>query len=98
MIQLILGNIILTKIVVILKKQHLQIPVTSHNSHALRGKMLMQTTWAVRMVLCSHVGSINFADPANIRQVYEVFMSEVRTKAIYINNKYKIPIEPMQFE
>ena len=50
------------------------------------------------MALHSHVGSINFADPANIRKVHEELMSQVRTKAIYISNKYKIYIEPIQFE
>ena len=50
------------------------------------------------MVLCSHMGSINFADPANIRQVHEALMSWVRNEAMNISNKYKIQIEPIRFE
>ena len=46
----------------------------------------------------NNVGSINFTDPANIRQVHKALMSEVRKEAIYISNKYKIQIEPIQFE
>ena len=44
----------------------------------------------VWMALHSHVGSINFADPANIRQVHDALMREVRKEAIYVSNKYKI--------
>ena len=43
----------------------------------------------VRMGLCSHMGSINFADPAKIRMVHEELMSQVRTEAICISNKHK---------
>ena len=50
------------------------------------------------MALCSHVGSIDFTDPANIRQVHETLMNDVRNDATYISNKYKIQIEPIQFE
>ena len=50
------------------------------------------------MALHSHVGSFNFADPANIWQVYETLMNEVQNEATYICNKYKIHIEPIQFE
>ena len=50
------------------------------------------------MVLSSHVGSINYAAPANIRKAYEELMSQVRTEAIHISNKYTIQIEPIQFE
>ena len=49
------------------------------------------------MALQSNVGSISFVDPANIRQVHKVLMSEVRDKAMYISNTYKIQIEPIQF-
>ena len=48
------------------------------------------------MVLHSHVGSINFADPANIRQVHKALISEVRNEAMCISNKYKIQIELIQ--
>ena len=44
----------------------------------------------VRQAICSYVGGINFADPANIRQVHGILMHEVRDEAIYISNKYKI--------
>ena len=42
--------------------------------------------------------SINVVDPANIRKAHEELMTQVRTKAIHISNKYKIQIEPIQFE
>ena len=41
----------------------------------------------VRMVLCSHVGSMNFADPTSIRQVHKPLMNEVRNEATNISNK-----------
>ena len=44
------------------------------------------------------MGSINFADPANIRKVHEELTSQIRTKAIHISSKYKIQIEPIHFE
>ena len=50
------------------------------------------------MVLCSHVGSINFADPDNIRKGHKELMSQVRTKVIYISNKYNFQIEPIQLK
>ena len=50
------------------------------------------------MTLCSCFGSINFADTANIRKVCKELMSKVRNEAIYISSKYKIQIEPIQFE
>ena len=51
-----------------------------------------------RMALCSHVGSINLADPANIKQVHETLMNEVGIEVTYISNKYKIQIESVQFK
>ena len=42
--------------------------------------------------------SINFTDPANIRQAHKALMSEARKKAIYISNIYRIQIEPILFE
>ena len=36
----------------------------------------------VRMALCSHVGSIIFTDSANIIQVHDALMSEVRIEAM----------------
>ena len=50
------------------------------------------------MALHSHVGSINLADPANIRKVHKELMSQIRNKAIHIRNKYKIQVESIQFE
>ena len=50
------------------------------------------------MALSSHMGGIIFADPANIRKGYEELMTQVRTEAIHISNKYRIQIEPIQFE
>ena len=43
------------------------------------------------------MGSINFVYPANIRQVYGILINEVRYEAMHISNKYKIQIEPLQF-
>ena len=40
----------------------------------------------IRMVICSHVGSINFTDPANILQVHGTLMSEIRNEVTYISN------------
>ena len=45
-----------------------------------------------------HVDCINFADPANIRKVHKTLMNDVRNETTYISNKYKIKIEPIQFE
>ena len=50
------------------------------------------------MVLHSHLGSINSADPANNRQVHEDLMSQVRNEAIYISNKNKNQTEPIKSE
>ena len=50
------------------------------------------------MTLCSHVGSISIKDPDDTRQVHETLMSEVRKEAIYISNKCKIQIKPIQCE
>ena len=47
------------------------------------------------MLQSSHMGCINMAGPANIRKAHEELMSQVRTEAIHITNKYKIQIEPM---
>ena len=44
------------------------------------------------------MGGINFADPAYIRKAHEELMTQVRTEAIPISYKYKIKIEPIQFE
>ena len=45
------------------------------------------------MAIHGHEGSINFADPANIRQVHKDLMSKVRNKVMYLSNKYRIQIE-----
>ena len=52
----------------------------------------------VKMVLRNHVGSINFADPVNIRKAPKEQMNHVGTNVIPISNKYKIQIEPIKFE
>ena len=52
----------------------------------------------VKMMLSSCMGSINFADPANIRKVHEDLMIQVRTKTIHTGIKYKIQIKSIQFE
>ena len=52
----------------------------------------------VKMALSSHTGGINCAVPADIRKAHEELMTQVRTKAIHISNKYKIQIEPIQFD
>ena len=44
------------------------------------------------------MGSINFADQANIRKAHKELMTQVRTEAIHISNKYKIHIDLIQFE
>ena len=51
-----------------------------------------------KMVLSSHVVSINFANPANMRKVHKELLSQVRTSAIYISNKYRVQTEPLQFK
>ena len=50
------------------------------------------------MVLRSCVGSIKFVHPANIRKAHKELMMQIRTEAIHIVIKYKIQIEPIQFE
>ena len=52
----------------------------------------------VKMAPRTCMGDINFADPANIRKAHKELMTQVRTKAIYISNKYKIQVEHIQFE
>ena len=58
----------------------------------------MEYLGGFRMALHSHMGSINFADSTNIRKVHKELISQVRTEAIHISNKYKIHVEPIQFE
>ena len=67
-------HIILIRIVVILFKQHLQISMTQMLTEIILGR--------VRKAICSHVGNINFADPANIRQVHSILMNEVRNETM----------------
>ena len=50
------------------------------------------------MALSSHMGNINFADPADIWKAHKELIIQVRTKAIHNSNKYKTQIEPPQFE
>ena len=52
----------------------------------------------VKIVLSSYMGSIKFADPFNIKKAHKELMSQLRNEAIHISNKYKIQIEPIQFE
>ena len=47
----------------------------------------------VKMELSSHVGSINFVDPANIKKDHKEIKTWMRTEAIHISNKYRIQIE-----
>ena len=51
----------------------------------------MEYVGRVRKALLDHVGSINFIDSANIRQVHEALMCEVRKKSctLVINTKLK---------
>ena len=58
----------------------------------------MEYLGKVKVAISSYMGTINFADPTNIRKVHKELMSQVRIKAIHISNKYKIQIEPIQFE
>ena len=58
----------------------------------------MEYLGGVRMAIYSHVVIINLTYPANSQQVYGILMNEVRDEAIYISNKYKIQIEPLQFD
>ena len=44
------------------------------------------------------IGTINFMDPANTKQAYGILVNAVRNEAPYISNKYKILIDPMQYE
>ena len=57
----------------------------------------MEYLGRVKMVFNSHVGGINFAHSANIRKAHEL-VSQVRTEAKHISNKYKVQIGPIQFE
>ena len=50
------------------------------------------------IALSSHTDGISFADPANITKAQKELAIQIRTKAIQISNKYKIQIEPIQFE
>ena len=42
-----------------------------------------------KMALSSHMSGINFADSTNIRKAPNKLMTQVRTEAIHITNKYK---------
>ena len=52
----------------------------------------------VQIALRNYISDINFANPVNIRKVYEELMNQVRNEAICISNKYTIQIEPLNFE
>ena len=52
----------------------------------------------VKIAIISHIGSINFMDPVSMRRSHEELMKQVRNEAIYINNKYKVQLEPFYFE
>ena len=52
----------------------------------------------IKMVLRSHMDDINFADPANISKAHKEVMTQVRTEAIHISNKYKIQVDPIQIK
>ena len=52
----------------------------------------------VKIVLTSHMHSINFVNPGNIRKLHKALMSQIRKEVINISNKCKIQIEPIQLE
>ena len=65
----------------------------------LRSEILTQSTLAgIKIMLSIHMEGSNFADPANIRKAHTELMTQARTKAIHIGNKYKIQIECIQYE
>ena len=69
---------------------------TSHHMyHVQKWDADTQYLGRVKMALSS---CINFAYPANIRKAHEELMTQVKTKAIHISNKYEIQIECIQFE
>ena len=53
---------------------------------------------SVSKAIHGHVSNINFTDPASIRQSCDILVNEVSNEAMYICNKYKIKIEPMQYQ
>ena len=60
---------------------------TSHHTyHAQEQDADVEYLGRVKIALSSHMGSINFADPANIRNVHEELMTQVRTKAVHIDS------------
>ena len=69
-----------------------------HTDHAQKRYADVKYLGRVKMVLSSHVGGITFADLANIRKSYKELMTEVRSEAIHISNKYEIQVNPIQFE
>ena len=52
----------------------------------------------VKTALKSCISNINFTDPVNIRKAHEELMNQVRNKVIHTSNKYKVQIEPLNFE
>ena len=72
--------------------------ISHHMYHIQKRDADVEYLGRVKMVLSSHVHRINFADPANMRKAQKQLMIQVRTEAMHFNNKYKIPIEPIQFE
>ena len=71
---------------------------SQYTYHAQKWDVDIEYLGMVRMALHSCMGSINFANPANIRKVHKELMNQVRTNAIHINNKYKMQVEPIQFK
>ena len=49
-------------------------------------------------MLSSCTGDINFTDPVNTRKSHEELMTQVRTEAIHVSNKYKVKIDPLHFK
>ena len=58
--------------------------------HAIKQDADAEYLEEVTQAICSHVGSIHFMDPANIRQVHGTIMNEVRNEAMPISDKYKL--------
>ena len=72
--------------------------LSHHMYHAQKQDANVEYLGRYKMVLSIFVGSINFVDPAKIREAHEKLMNQVRTKATHISNKCKFQIEPIQVQ
>ena len=66
--------------------------------HAWKWDSNVEYLGKVTIAISSHLGTINFVDQTNIREVHKELISLVRTETIHISNKYKTQTEPTQFE